>query len=323
MLIEHQIRVMRAIALGADLAASMQALLATVAVQFRPVMSAVVKLEDDQQLQCIARFGIGEYANAWVEELCAGMAMTEIAAAIETGVFTALDENSSPNLGRYLTSGGCSVCWVVPITLTAEKSFGALIMFHAEMQPLADRHHKLLDIYAIVAGLVANRHRLDAETHRLAYYDPLTGLPNRRLFSERLQMALAARSADGRPLTVMFIDLDRFKDINDSEGHDVGDKVLQQIAKRIESCIGPDDTAARLGGDEFMLLVHSEGTDEELAQRLLEQIEQPIVVDDRIYSVSASIGMARFPDDGTDVESLWHHADEMMYRHKSQRSPQA
>lgn len=322
MLIDHQIRVMRAIALGADLATSMQALLATVAVQFRPVMSAVVKLEDDQQLQCIARFGIGEHAYAWVEELCAGMAVKELAAIIETGVFTALDGNS-PNLGRYLTSGGCSVCWVVPITLAAGKSFGALIMFHAEMQPLADQQRKLLDIYAIVAGLVADRHRLDAETHRLAYYDPLTGLPNRRLFSERLQIALATRSADARPLTVMFIDLDRFKDINDSEGHDVGDKVLQQIAKRIESCIGADDTAGRLGGDEFMLLVHSEGTDEELAQRLLEQIEQPIAVDDGIYSVSASVGMARFPDDGTDVESLWHHADEMMYRHKSQRSPQA
>lgn len=152
----------------------------------------------------------------------------------------------------------------------------------------------------------------------LAYNDPLTGLPNRLLLAERIEFTLGLARREGQSFAVLFLDLDRFKHINDSLGHMFGDRVLIEVAARIQSCLRQSDTAARLGGDEFVLLLHN--TDargaEILARRVLEAVSRPYHLDDFSFSLSCSIGIALYPEDGQSLDDLIKNADSAMYHVK-------
>jgi len=155
-------------------------------------------------------------------------------------------------------------------------------------------------------------------TH-LAHFDSLTGLPNRLLFRERLKSALAMVQRQNGRLAVMFIDLDRFKVINDTLGHLAGDALLQQVAQRISACLRSSDTVGRLGGDEFAVLVpdpEGEFDVSVVARRLVEALAQPVVLEGQELFVSASIGITLYPDDCNDLEMLIRNADTAMYRAK-------
>jgi diguanylate cyclase (GGDEF)-like protein len=150
---------------------------------------------------------------------------------------------------------------------------------------------------------------------RLAYRDALTDLPNRTLFNDRLGMAIKAAQRERRPLAVLLLDLDRFKQINDTLGHQVGDQVLQQAAKRLVALVRRSDTIARLGGDEFIILVNDCEPDEakQIAQKVLGVLEEPIVIAEHSLDVRASIGIAGYPADSEDPDMLMRHADLAMY----------
>jgi diguanylate cyclase (GGDEF)-like protein len=156
-----------------------------------------------------------------------------------------------------------------------------------------------------------------------ALHDALTGLPNRVLLQDRLQIAIES-SAEGaaRPMAVMVMDLDRFKEVNDTHGHQSGDLLLQQIGPRLRTTLRETDTLARLGGDEFaMLLPETDGESARgIAERLLHGFEAPFDVHNASVEVRGSIGIALYPDDGTDAETLLRHADMAMYLAKSDRS---
>lgn len=154
-----------------------------------------------------------------------------------------------------------------------------------------------------------------------ANYDALTGLPNRNLFYDRLQQAMVKARRMHKLLGVMFIDLDGFKDINDSLGHSQGDIVLQQAAKHMIKVFRETDTFARFGGDEFTVLItdlESETDVIAIAEKVLEAIQTPIIVDAHEISITASIGISFFPNDGEDVETLLKHADSAMYTAKAE-----
>jgi len=157
----------------------------------------------------------------------------------------------------------------------------------------------------------AARKRID----ELAYSDTLTGLPNRVLLHERLQHALDLSQRESLSLAVFFVDLDRFKQINDSLGHEFGDRVLVEVAGRIRNCLRQADTAARIGGDEFVLLLHDADARgaEITARRIFDALAQPITLDDMRFGVSCSIGIALFPDDGVTIDELIKNADTAMY----------
>jgi diguanylate cyclase (GGDEF)-like protein len=153
-----------------------------------------------------------------------------------------------------------------------------------------------------------------------ATHDPLTGLANRRLFYDRLHQAIRHAHRYGGKLGILYVDLDRFKDINDRFGHHVGDAVLTEVAKRLTSSIRGSDSAARLGGDEFVVLLEAvQGRDDCLAAA--RKIEQAVNADTNFYGldlkVDASVGQALYPDDGTDEDALIRAADAAMYRVKS------
>ncbi len=162
----------------------------------------------------------------------------------------------------------------------------------------------------------------DAEERwqRLAFYDSLTRLPNRVLFKDRLQQGIARAHREEEPLVLMLIDLDDFKLVNDSLGHDAGDDLLCQAARRIEACVRESDTISRLGGDEFTVIVNGCPSDIDvtnLTEKIIQAFATPFFVGDRSVQIGASIGIARYPSDGQDPDTLTKNADAAMYAAKS------
>ncbi|MGD0959185.1 MAG: EAL domain-containing protein [Methylomonas sp.] len=153
-----------------------------------------------------------------------------------------------------------------------------------------------------------------------ANYDPLTQLPNRRLFADRLQQEIIKAERDQQALGLLFIDLDRFKEVNDSLGHNLGDALLIQVAQRLSACVRKSDTVARLGGDEFTVIL-TELNDcndvEKVAQNILLAVEQPFSLGDSLAYVSASIGITLYPADGVHCDDLLRFADQAMYSAKN------
>jgi diguanylate cyclase (GGDEF)-like protein/PAS domain S-box-containing protein len=166
---------------------------------------------------------------------------------------------------------------------------------------------------------VTERNFAEEQIRHLAYHDALTGLPNRLLFRDRLAVAIPQCQRAGRRLAVLFLDLDRFKVVNDTLGHNAGDQLLQEVAARLKECVRESDTVARLGGDEFTLLVPMLGESDDasrLAQKLLESIHQPFDIDGRELFTTTSIGVSVFPEDGSDAGTLIRNADTAMYQAK-------
>ncbi|WP_420476589.1 EAL domain-containing protein [Noviherbaspirillum sp. ST9] len=166
---------------------------------------------------------------------------------------------------------------------------------------------------------ITERKRTAEQMVYLAHFDSLTGLPNRMLFHQRLEHALNIAERPGRSLEVLFLDLDRFKHINDTLGHATGDRVLKEAASRLQSILRESDTVARLGGDEFVVLVENIGEPHRggiIAEKILSAFSPPFLRDEEPLNVSTSIGIASFPNDGTDSETLLKNADIAMYRAK-------
>ncbi|UCE20200.1 MAG: diguanylate cyclase [Gemmatimonadota bacterium] len=167
---------------------------------------------------------------------------------------------------------------------------------------------------------ITDRVQAEETIRQLAYHDDLTGLPNRMLFDDRLSLALAQAERHRQKFAVLLLDLDNFKDINDTLGHSVGDALLRVIGDRLTGLLRKSDTVARLGGDEFLLLLPEIGCMEDAAktaQKILKTIREPIELDGRHLNITTSVGIALFPDHGEDGDSLIKNADIAMYRAKN------
>ena len=183
------------------------------------------------------------------------------------------------------------------------------------------RTRKLADTVKQLEGEIKEREKIAAELHFLANHDALTGLPSLRLCKDRLDQSLADARRSGQMSAVMFLDLDGFKAINDEHGHELGDMVLQASALRIKAEIRETDTVARIGGDEFIIILSSLPeieVAERIAAGLIKQIMQPIQVENIVVTVSASIGISIYPENGATAEALMRSADKAMYRIKRQ-----
>jgi diguanylate cyclase (GGDEF)-like protein/PAS domain S-box-containing protein len=170
---------------------------------------------------------------------------------------------------------------------------------------------------------ISERKASEQRIHRLAYYDALTHLPNRTLFQDRLHSALQHAERHDEWVVLMFLDLDRFKPINDSLGHAAGDRMLKDVAIRLSACVDGDDTVARMGGDEFTLLLQPRATREgalnraiHVAEQILSSLARPFVLEGREFFVTASIGIALAPQDGEELSQLMKNADTAMYHAK-------
>jgi diguanylate cyclase (GGDEF)-like protein/PAS domain S-box-containing protein len=211
-------------------------------------------------------------------------------------------------------------CLSAPI-LVNETTFGDIVFWSGEA-PLDEPHpqaNTLIELMARAIGVALHQRQLTDQLALQASRDALTGLPNRVLLTERLTAALDSAQASGTQLAVAFIDLDRFKQINDSLGHAVGDCVLQQIASRLGACVETSDTLARMGGDEFTAIltgIRDRNDAVAIARRLLAAVRSPCRVDEYELFVTASIGICFFPGDGADATTLLRNADAAMYSAK-------
>ena len=166
---------------------------------------------------------------------------------------------------------------------------------------------------------ISDRKRAEEQIEFHAYHDVLTHLPNRKLFTDRLSQNLTHARRSGKSLAVMFVDLDHFKAINDTLGHTAGDELLLEMARRLKDCVRADDTVARLGGDEFTIVLSELRHPEDaitVADKIITAVQKPLLIAGMPIDVSASIGIALYPVDGNDPESLLRNADSAMYRAK-------
>ncbi|WP_165912716.1 sensor domain-containing protein [Effusibacillus lacus] len=196
---------------------------------------------------------------------------------------------------------------------------GQILQIHVKNVPIVV-NNRIVGVYGIARDVTARNKAIETINH-MAYHDILTDLPNRRFFQEQLRVGLQHAKAQGEKLAVVFLDLDRFKVINDTYGHGAGDRLLQIIADRLQDCRGDNEVVARMGGDEFTLLIPGIKEAEDAlgtVQRVFRALKEPIFINGLEVHITTSIGIAVYPNDGEDAETLMKHADSAMYRAKEQ-----
>ncbi|PWC35844.1 EAL domain-containing protein [Azospirillum sp. TSO35-2] len=288
-----------------------------------PELACSVMLRDDEnRMRVIAGPSLPAGYSAAIDGLeigpgvgCCGSAMWRGEAVLAT------DIANDPLWAGYSDSAlmhGLAACWSNPIKGRDARVLGSFALYYHEPRGIAPFHRRLVEACVHLCALAIEHDRARAEINRLAYFDTLTGLPNRQLLTDRATAALALAGRTRQPVTLMFLDIDRFKTINDSLGHAVGDELLVEVATRLKRLFIDGDTLARLGGDEFVALLP--GCDAAhaslLAERILATLAVPATIADLTLTPTASIGIAVHPDDGGDFDTLLRQADAAMYRAK-------
>lgn len=230
------------------------------------------------------------------------------------------DQDDRPAGFERQGSGQNSPCWLgVPLN-SQNGTIGALIV---KSMPGSERYteqdKELLQYVCAQVATAIERKQLHARLQRMAQYDQLTQLPNRELLRDRLKVALEAAREDRGRMALLYVDLDRFKEVNDTHGHAVGDMLLQTVANRLKGCVRETDTVARIGGDEFVVLLHSihaSGDADCVAVKIRQVLAQPLRLDGHSLNIQPSIGVAQYPEHGTEEKQLFRHADEAMYTAK-------
>ncbi|WP_345990009.1 EAL domain-containing protein [Sulfurimonas sp. HSL1-2] len=222
------------------------------------------------------------------------------------------------NVLEFAQKFGLNACWSMPVVLEG-KTVGTFALTSFEERAPSLFHKMLLTVGARIVSIVLKREQNREKLSYLAFHDPLTGLVNRVMLEERLKHMIARSERTGKGAALFFIDLDRFKFLNDTYGHATGDRLLVEVAKRLGENVRNEDTVARFGGDEFVLLFEEdEDRDEvlEKAQRLIDAFSEPFQLAEQRFHIYGSIGIAMFPADGKDAQCLLKHADTAMYQAK-------
>ncbi|BAZ93076.1 hypothetical protein TspCOW1_20160 [Thiohalobacter sp. COW1] len=259
------------------------------------------------------RSGVAEYVNPAFEQV--------------TGYTRDTILGSTPRLLKSGKQGGSfyQALWgqilageVFNDVLVNKRNDGSLFYEQKSIAPLRDNDGRITHFISTGRD-ISERMQVEERLRFLAHHDTLTELPNRTLLLERLGRSLAAARAAGRLLCVLFLDLDRFKFVNDTLGHEAGDTLLRQLGGRLMRALRAHDSIARFGGDEFVIVaenIDNVGEARQLAERLLAVFRQPFMIDDNSLNVAASVGIGLFPYDGEDAGTLLRHADAAMYRAK-------
>lgn len=272
----------------------------------------------------------GEQALAEVLELiCAEVERIapEVAAAI---VAVEADGRqhllAAPNLPGNVSCGDAMTGWpgcvATPIRNGQGEVIARFLLFPREPHSGATQvfHQRLVEACTHLCALALERERTRQRIRQLAYYDGLTGLPNRSLLRARAEQAIASAERGQQPLALLFIDLDRFKQVNDSLGHPAGDQLLRHVAMLLQRELRASDVVGRLAGDEFVVVLPSCDVDRATVtlERLQAVLAEPVGIAGRSLMASASVGVAMFPADGRDMDTLLSRADAAMYRAKAE-----
>ena len=276
--------------------------------------------ENDSSLEMLVHRNLSDALLQSCSKLSFGRCLCGKAASTRNIVFSAhIDERHEIDFDGIQPHGH----YCIPI-MSGNKLLGVLNMYVPDGHQSDVEERKHLKTVADTMGLVIERKKDEESLRQLAHHDLLTGLPNRTLFYDRLEQMLALAQRQQEGFTLLFLDLDHFKEVNDNFGHDAGDLVLKQAATRLLGCVERKaDTVARMGGDEFSVIL-SEVTDTnhagQIANRIIQALSQPFDVDGKPQQLGCSVGIAQYPVHAEDSETLIRHADEAMYHAKRKRN---
>ncbi|UVK37532.1 EAL domain-containing protein [Mesorhizobium sp. AR10] len=215
---------------------------------------------------------------------------------------------------------GYRSCWSTPILAHQGAVIGVFAMYSMTVREPIEAETRLIEFTTRIAGIAIERKLAEDQIHFMANHDVLTGLPNRALLEDRLSQAVLYAQRYDRWVTVVFIDLDNFKLVNDTLGHNAGDVLLKTVASRMVECVKATDTVVRLGGDEFVIVLFDQPTNADLIAETLQKIRtaiaEPVHIGKHRLRTTASIGIANYPKDGTSPDTLLANADAAMYRAK-------
>jgi diguanylate cyclase (GGDEF)-like protein/PAS domain S-box-containing protein len=327
-LISSQAKILRLIAEGAPLSETLGTICAVVERQLPEALCSVMLVDEDEH---VLRLGAapnlpGPYARA-CDRVAIGPASGACGTAAHLGAQVVVaDVSTDPRCEGWrdlAQEHGLLACWSTPIMASSgDRVLGTFAVYHREPHTPDRAAENLVTMVSPLAAIAIERKTFEDRLAYQAQHDPLTGLPNRVLFVEFLTLALARARRRQSTSAVLFLDLDRFKIVNDSLGHDAGDELMQQLSTRLCAALRPGDTVARFGGDEFTVLCEdlsvadAKGQAIDVARRLLEVIEAPVELRGEDQHLSASIGIAiAGPVDSP--ETLLRDADAAMYRAKS------
>jgi len=207
------------------------------------------------------------------------------------------------------------------LELELNRKDGSIVPVEAKFTFIREPDGRPFEILAIARD-ITERKQAEETIKQLAYYDTVTGLPNRALLNDRIHMALTHARRDKQKLAIMMLDLDRFKDINDTLGHSVGDQLLRSVGNRLRNLLRASDTISRIGGDEFIVLLPNIARDKDtivVAEKIMKAFQKPFMLDKgKHYYITTSIGIVAYPKHGEDAETLLKNADVAMYRAKEQ-----
>ncbi|WP_020207657.1 EAL domain-containing protein [Gilvimarinus chinensis] len=257
--------------------------------------------------------GVIEYVNPRFEQ---SMGYSSEQAIGEPLWFTFQDEQSVKALSRMWSSGISDQEWRGEFS--SKSKSGQLIWEYVNISPLSE-DGKSVSHYLAIKEDITVRRSYEEQLLRQAHYDDLTGLANRVLLMDRLNLAIEAAKSNGDNVAVLGIDLDHFKNVNDSLGHSIGDTMLKEAAERLSCCVRGGDTLARMGGDEFVVIIPELKSVQDVhrvAEKILHQFVNPFSIFGRDYFVTASVGIALYPEDGANPHLLLRNADLAMYKAK-------
>jgi len=320
-----QARIMEMIAMGAPLGDVLDNLMCLVESQLSGILGSVLLMDKDRvHLRHGAAPSLAEdYVNA-IEGIAIGPDVGSCGtAAYSKQQVIVVDIMTDPRWADFrdlVEPYGYRSCWSTPVMSHGGAVLGVFAMYSMTVREPTPSEQSLIDFTVHIAGIAMERKLAADQISFMAKHDNLTGLPNRALLEERLTQAMLYAKRYQRRVSVAFVDLDKFKIINDTLGHNAGDELLKTVARRMSECLRATDTVIRLGGDEFVVILSDMPDSDEVATETLEKIRNAIgasvQIGDQQLTVTASMGAAHYPKDGETAETLLANADAAMYRAK-------
>ena len=314
--------VLEAIAQEMPLAGVMTLICERVERMFPEVVCSVLSVDSEKRLHPLAAPSLPEHYNKAID----GLAVSPVAGSCGTCAWrgasvTVEDIENDPLWADYKALAlplGLLACWSSPIKLKTGRVAGTFAFYFKQKRRPDAWHEQVVEACLQLCILALERHEANQSIARLAYYDALTGLPNRSKLREEMERCFD--QAVQPEAALIFVDIDHFKDVNDTLGHEVGDAFLKQIAERLCSVVWQEDIVARHGGDEFVIVLTGANAPRarSVAEVMLERLSEPVVVDGVSLPASASIGITICPDDGRDAATLMRNADTAMYVAKAE-----
>jgi len=322
---EEQALVLEMIAMNAPLGEVLDRLVRLMEAQLDGVFGSILLLDEDG---AHLRHGAAPSLPPVYSKAIDGVAIGPDVGSCGTAAYrreavVVADVASDPlwkNYRELAAQHGLRSCWSTPILSHHGAVLGTFAMYSGEVREPGAAETRLTEMTTRIAAIAIERKRAEDQIIFLAHHDTLTGLPNRSLLKDRLTQAMLQTQRHNPWVSVVFVDLDNFKTVNDSLGHTAGDALLKIVANRMVDCVKATDTVMRLGGDEFVILLVDQPDSPDAISATLDKIRaaiaEPVPFEGQAFHVTCSMGVATFPNDGSDAETLLMNADAAMYKAK-------